>query len=179
MINHEGDHALQIPTLHPVFAERIKIRSQSEYQKLWTILDSVHDPELPGVTIWDLGILQDIKSHADNAFTIVITLTYSGCPAVDAIKQDIIKALSKAGYDQVNVEISLTPAWNTNMISPEGHKQIAALNIAPPVTNDAPDCPVCGSHKTQLLSQFGSTSCKAFYRCEQCSETFDYFKQLE
>ena len=181
-----------IPTMHPVFAQRTSYRAASPHQHLWEILDHVFDPELPGLTIWDLGVLQDIQvTQSQDDFgqlkprqlkleliTVVITLTYSGCPAVDAMTQDIIQALNNAGFEQVKVKVSLAPAWNTDMISPAGKQQLLALNIAPPNEDDHPDCPVCGSSNTEVISQFGSTSCKSMHRCQHCAEVFDYFKSL-
>lgn len=166
-----------IPTVNPVFAQRRKYRADSEHQALWTILDGVFDPELPGLTIWDLGVLQDVQK-LDDVCKVVITPTYSGCPAVDAMSQDIVTALNTAGYDSVKVDVALSPAWGTEMISPAGKQQLANLHIAPPVENDQPDCPVCGSANTTVLSQFGSTACKAMHQCRDCYETFDYFKRI-
>ncbi len=166
-----------IPTVNPVYAERRRHRAASEHQALWTILDGVYDPELPGLTIWDLGVLQDVRRHEDDC-TVVITPTYSGCPAVETMAQDILTALNGAGYEQVNVEVALSPAWGTEMISPSGKVQLAQLHIAPPQADDQPACPVCGSSNTEVLSQFGSTACKALHRCQDCFEAFDYFKRI-
>lgn len=166
-----------IPTVNPVYAERRRHRGASEHQALWTILDGVFDPELPGLTIWDLGVLQDVQLR-DGHCIVVITPTYSGCPAVDAMSQDVVSALNGAGYDKVTVEVALSPAWGTEMISPTGKLQLASLHIAPPQADDSPDCPVCGSSHTEVLSQFGSTACKALYRCQDCFEAFDYFKRI-
>ncbi len=171
-----------IPTLHPAFAERRCFRADSVCGELWDILDQVCDPELPGLTLWDLGVLQDVQLSNDASnnqqITVVLTPTYSGCPAVDAMSEDAIKALNNAGFNQVKVTVTLAPAWSTDMISPNGKKQLQALSIAPPNEHDHVDCPVCGSGETEVLSQFGSTACKAMYRCQSCSEVFDYFKNL-
>jgi ring-1,2-phenylacetyl-CoA epoxidase subunit PaaD len=166
-----------IPTVNPVYAERRKFRADSEFGKLWDILDAVCDPELPGLTIWDLGVLQDVALENDQV-QVVITPTYSGCPAVDAMTADIISALNDQGYQQVNVKVALAPAWGTDMISPKGKQHLASIHIAPPQQDDEPNCPVCGSENTSVLSQFGSTACKALHRCDDCFETFDYFKRL-
>ena len=166
-----------IPTLHPIFAERVRARKNSRCGDIWQVLDSVYDPELPGLTLWDLGVLQDVK-HTNDIVYVVITPTYSGCPAVDAMSEDAKKALNSAGYQHVEVEVVLTPAWSTDMISPAGRQQLKALHIAPPSKNETVNCPVCYSKKTQVLSEFGSTACKAMYRCDQCMEVFDYFKPL-
>ncbi len=166
-----------IPTLHPVFAERVSIRNNSDHGELWNILDVVCDPELPGVTLWDLGVLQGVQQK-DNIIKVIITPTYSGCPAVDAMSEDSIKALNDAGFDKVEVNVVLAPAWSTDMISPAGKQQLKALHIAPPNHDGSVDCPVCHSDDTQVLSEFGSTACKAMYRCNHCLEVFDYFKKL-
>ena len=166
-----------IPTLHPIFAERVSFRNNSVHGDLWTILDGVCDPELPGLTLWDLGVLQDIQVDEQQVL-VIITPTYSGCPAVDMMSQEVITALNAANYDDVRVKVTLAPAWCTDMISPAGKQQLANLHIAPPNKDDDPDCPVCHSKNTQLLSQFGSTACKALYTCQDCLETFDYFKTL-
>ncbi len=193
-----------IPTLHPELARRKQVRLASGYPELWECLDEVCDPELPGLSLWDLGVLQDVqvsllpqnqsepstdalkKAH----IKVIITPTYSGCPAVDAMKSDAITALHKQGYENVNVAVTLTPAWNTNMMSARGKKHLLSLNIAPPMSNahdafsaqkndiEQVQCPQCASTDTILLSQFGSTACKAIYRCQQCAEVFDYFKRL-
>ncbi|TQV80258.1 phenylacetate-CoA oxygenase subunit PaaJ [Aliikangiella coralliicola] len=166
-----------IPTVNPVFAERLAYRKQSRFQQVWDLLDKVYDPELPGLTIWDLGILQDVKK-LDNGWQIDITPTYSGCPAVDAINQDVVEVLSNAGFIGVKVKVVLAPAWSTEMVSPAGKKHLRSINIAPPDENDNVDCPVCGSSHTKLVSQFGSTACKALYQCDDCFENFDYFKHF-
>jgi len=169
--------ATVIPTVTPEYAQRLAYRKNSPHQKIWSLLDQVFDPELPGLTIWDLGILQDVLL-AKEIYTIVITLTYSGCPAVDMITQDIQKVLAKHGFNQVKVIISLTPIWTTEMMSPAGKKQLQTLNIVPPEENDVVKCPQCQSTHTKLISQFGSTACKAFYQCQDCQEPFDYFKNF-
>jgi ring-1,2-phenylacetyl-CoA epoxidase subunit PaaD len=166
-----------IPTVNPVYAQRRRYRNEAEHQQLWTLLDGVFDPELPGLTIWDLGVLQDVKS-VESGFEVVITPTYSGCPAVETMAQDITTVLSGAGYDNVEVSVTLSPAWGSDMISPAGKRHLASLHIAPPIDDDKPDCPVCGSANTEVLSQFGSTACKALHRCQDCFEAFDYFKRI-
>jgi len=170
-----------IPTLHPDYAERLKNRMQSPCQALWGILDNVVDPELPTVTIWNLGILQNIqwKNEQKNHYRVTITPTYSGCPAVETIQADIINALEKAGYTKVDVDVVLSPAWSTEMISPVGKKQLQQLHIAPPDPEDEVSCPICGSNNTQVISRFGSTACKALYQCGDCHEPFDYFKYFD
>lgn len=166
-----------IPTVNPVYAKRRQARVNSPFVHLFDVLDTVYDPELPGLTIWDLGVLQDV-SLTEDVCEVTITPTYSGCPAVDAMTADIITAMTAAGFHNTKVKVALAPAWGTDMISPQGKQQLASLQIAPPQEDDAPNCPVCGSSNTQVLSQFGSTACKALHRCDDCFETFDYFKRL-
>ncbi|MGB0495230.1 MAG: 1,2-phenylacetyl-CoA epoxidase subunit PaaD [Kangiellaceae bacterium] len=166
-----------IPTFSPEFAKRKSYRNAAPDKKIWDILDNVFDPELPGLTIWDLGILQDVESTQER-IKIVITPTYSGCPAVDSITQDIKTELLKFDYKQVEVEITLSPAWSTDMISPAGRQHLKNIQIAPPDKNDRVCCPICDSKNTKLLSQFGSTACKSLYQCNDCLEAFDYFKHF-
>lgn len=168
-----------IPSITPEFAERLNRRNHSEHQQIWNLLDSVCDPELPGLTIWDLGILQDVKKTS-TGWVVEITLTYSGCPAVGVIKEDISAAFIDSGLnDNVTVNVVLSPAWSTDLISPEGKQQLKNLSIAPPVDDaTAITCPICQSENTEVVSEFGSTACKALYRCTDCLEPFDYFKQF-
>jgi ring-1,2-phenylacetyl-CoA epoxidase subunit PaaD len=166
-----------IPTLNPIFAERRAYRMQSSHQQIWNVLDHVYDPELPGLTIWDLGILQDVELK-QGQWLIKVTPTYSGCPAVDMIKQDIKIEMAKAGFNDVVVNVVLSPAWETDMISPSGKAHLKSISIAPPADDDVVCCPQCDSHNTKLISQFGSTGCKALYQCNDCFEAFDYFKKL-
>jgi ring-1,2-phenylacetyl-CoA epoxidase subunit PaaD len=164
-----------------VFAERQAYRAQSQHQSIWNILDHVFDPELPGLTIWDLGVLQNIELVDGDIWRITITPTYSGCPAVDAMSDDIKTELNKAGYEKVHVKVALAPAWTTDMISPAGSAHLKSIQIAPPIDNEdevTPSCPLCDSSSTVLISQFGSTACKALYQCQDCHEPFDYFKTL-
>ncbi|MGX5202148.1 1,2-phenylacetyl-CoA epoxidase subunit PaaD [Aliikangiella sp. IMCC44632] len=166
-----------IPTHNPVFAQRLALRRKSEHADIWNLLDQVYDPELPGLTIWDLGILQNVEQESDY-WVITITPTYSGCPAVDAIKDDVVKALSAAGIDKVKVKVALAPAWTTEMMSPQGKAHLKSIQIAPPNEQNNVVCPLCESDDTLLVSQFGSTACKAMYQCKSCSEIFDYFKHF-
>jgi ring-1,2-phenylacetyl-CoA epoxidase subunit PaaD len=153
------------------------------------LVASVPDPEIPVVTIEDLGILRDVRVGADGAIEVDITPTYSGCPAMDAIRADVEQRLVDAGHDGARVRLVLAPAWTTDWISDEGRRKLAEFGIAPP-SGTAPHrdgpvpltlsvrCPRCGSPDTRELSRFGSTACKALWRCDQCSEPFDHFKAL-
>ncbi len=150
-------------------------------------LHAVPDPEIPVISIVDLGIVRHVDFD-DDACVVTITPTYSGCPAMREIAQDIERVLKENGMTQVRVEKTLTPAWTTDWMSERGKNALRDYGIAPPAEravdisglsrrNDPPvACPQCGSLRTRLVSQFGSTACKALYRCSACSEPFDYFK---
>jgi ring-1,2-phenylacetyl-CoA epoxidase subunit PaaD len=145
----------------------------------------VVDPEIRVVTIDELGILRDVVAE-DGHVTVTITPTYSGCPAMDVIRQDILAALAEAGYDDAEVRTVLRPAWSTDMISESGRRKLADAGIAPPGpagTGPVPlalsvRCPQCGSTDTEEISRFGSTACKALWRCRACAEPFDRIKPL-
>jgi ring-1,2-phenylacetyl-CoA epoxidase subunit PaaD len=155
------------------------------YAHPWTVAASVLDPEVPVLTIEDLGILRAVEDTPDGV-TVTITPTYSGCPAVDAIRDDILAAFGKAGRDDVRVELVLAPAWTTDWISEEGRRKLEEFGIAPPAA-PVPGrvaltlslrCPQCGSGDTRELSRFGSTACKSLWVCNACAEPFDHFKTL-
>ncbi|HEY0934812.1 MAG TPA: 1,2-phenylacetyl-CoA epoxidase subunit PaaD [Trebonia sp.] len=151
------------------------------------------DPELPMVTVEDLGILRDVELSADGV-TVTITPTYSGCPAMREISADIGRRLSAAGFDQVTVKTQLVPAWSSNWITAEGHRKLAAAGIAPPAPAprregpvpltlsfgppETPGCPRCGSARTRRTAQFSATACKSLFRCEDCGEPFEGVKSL-
>jgi ring-1,2-phenylacetyl-CoA epoxidase subunit PaaD len=134
------------------------------------ILSHVPDPEIPCVSVVDLGIVRDVTDDA-----VVITPTYTGCPATLAIEADIRSALDKAGLSALKIETVLSPPWSTDWISAEGREKLRAYGIAPPVKT-AVQCPRCGSTHTEELSRFGSTPCKSLHRCLECREPFDRFK---
>jgi ring-1,2-phenylacetyl-CoA epoxidase subunit PaaD len=153
----------------------------------YAVAASVVDPELRVVTVAELGILRDV--HVDEPtgrVTVTITPTYSGCPAMDVITADLRRALAGAGYDDVEIATVLSPAWSTDWITPEGRAKLAAAGIAPPrPAGRAPvsltltvRCPHCGSPQTEELSRFGSTPCKALWRCRACAEPFESVKPL-
>lgn len=168
-----------IPVISEPLAERMARRKDSACPVLWDLLDQVKDPEIPVLSLWDLGVLQDIVV-ADQTVLVTITPTYSGCPALREMQQDIDSVLIAAGYAKVEIATQLAPAWSTEMISEKGRQQLLDYGIAPPVSRRGQPicCPRCASPKTQLISQFGSTACKALYCCEHCAEPFDYFKCL-
>jgi ring-1,2-phenylacetyl-CoA epoxidase subunit PaaD len=142
---------------------------------------SVADPELRVVTIEDLGILRSVSRSTSGQVTVTITPTYSGCPAMDAIRSDVTRALDEAGYPGASVETVLSPAWTTDMITPEGLAKLAEAGIAPPgpvLMQIGVRCVHCGSNRTEELSRFSSTACKAMWRCRDCGEPFERVKPL-
>lgn len=159
----------------------------SELQ-IWQWLEEVSDPEIPVLTVVDLGVVRSVKTNGDQV-KIVITPTYSGCPAMQVIEGDIKQVLKFKGIDQVEVELVLSPAWTTDWISEKGRIKLKEYGIAPPADEvdksvlfaDPPviECPLCHSTDTRMISQFGSTACKAHYQCNSCLEPFDYFKCLK
>ena len=171
--------------------------------RAWQILDTVMDPELPALSVLDLGIVRDVSESSDgHRVTVVITPTYSGCPATEVIAHDVRTAL-ETSYDVVDVRTRLSPAWTTDWLSDSGRQKLHDFGIAPPsgranainigttighrppdhllgdhVRSDAPAaCPRCGSADLEELAGFGSTPCKALWRCTTCREPFDYFKK--
>ncbi|GAA5205606.1 1,2-phenylacetyl-CoA epoxidase subunit PaaD [Microbacterium kyungheense] len=153
--------------------------------RAWAVAASVLDPEVPVLTIEDLGVLRDVTVDADTV-TVTITPTYSGCPAMDAIRDDLVLALTAAGFARVQVRLVLAPAWTTDWMTDAGRHKLREYGIAPPtgrraVTGPIPlrlsvRCPRCGSLDTHELARFGSTSCKALFECRACLEPFDHFK---
>jgi ring-1,2-phenylacetyl-CoA epoxidase subunit PaaD len=137
---------------------------------LWAVLDEVPDPEIPVISVVDLGIVRSVEPGR-----VVITPTYTGCPATQVIERDIRAALDATGYRHVSIETALSPAWTTDWITPAGREKLRAYGIAPP-TRAAVECPQCGSSNTEEISRFGSTPCKALWRCRDCAEPFDLFK---
>lgn len=154
-------------------------------EQIWEVLEAVADPEIPVLTVRDLGIVRSV--HADEqGVEVVITPTYSGCPAMNMIEFNIKAALRLHGFGEAKVTTVLSPAWTTDWMTEEGKTKLKAYGIAPPVgsvdkstlleARKVVQCPNCGSYHTELISQFGSTACKALYRCVECREPFDYFK---
>ena len=155
-------------------------------QHIEDVLRQVTDPEIPVLTIQDLGIYQGFEIEGDKII-VKITPTYTGCPAMDMIAVNVKSAMQDAGYDKVEVKLVLSPTWTTDMISEEGLQKMKDYGIAPPVekTTDKSfisgekkivPCPQCESKNTEMISHFGSTACKALYKCLDCKEPFDYFK---
>ena len=140
-------------------------------QGIWAVLKEVPDPEIPAVSVLDLGIVRSVDDEK-----VVITPTYSGCPATHFIEQSIRDALDAAGYRDIAIETRLAPAWTTDWISTEGKAKLQAYGIAPPDLAKTATCPQCGSTDTEEISRFGSTPCKSQWRCKECLEPFDRFK---
>ncbi len=141
------------------------------------ILEEVTDPEIPVITITDLGIVRDVLV-TDDFVEVIITPTYSGCPAMLEIEKNIHNALKKEGIDNFKITTVLSPAWTTEWMTEKGKQKLKEYGIAPPNPTNPEDieCPQCGSKNTQLLSEFGSTACKSLFKCNNCLEPFDYFK---
>jgi len=157
--------------------------------RAWEVLATVPDPEIPVLSVCDLGIVRHVQAD-DEGVAVTLTPTYSGCPATEAIAADVRAALVEAGAGRVEVQTRLDPPWTTDWISEAGQEKLRRYGIAPPHTLQpgaprpvrlvprAVACPRCASKRTTRLSAFGSTACKALYRCEDCREPFDYFKPL-
>jgi ring-1,2-phenylacetyl-CoA epoxidase subunit PaaD len=159
----------------------------STYSRARVVAGSVPDPEIPVLTIEDLGILRDVAVDDRGRVHVQITPTYSGCPAMDAIRADVVEALENEGYADVTVELVLSPAWTTDWMSEEGRRKLEEYGIAPPGPQPTEGpvslsltlrCPQCGSPDTRELSRFGSTACKSLWACNACREPFDHFKSI-
>lgn len=156
------------------------MKKTAEEEKIWEILESVTDPEVPVLTVIDLGIVRDVIAN-ERETTITITPTYTGCPAMDEISMNIRLTLLEKGYKTVYIKTVLSPAWTTDWMSLQGKQKLKQYGIAAPdkrlaIATDGVECPQCHSANTKLLSEFGSTACKALYKCNDCKEPFDYFK---
>jgi ring-1,2-phenylacetyl-CoA epoxidase subunit PaaD len=160
----------------------------------WAVAASVTDPELPTVTLADLGVLRAVRAEEDGTVVVEITPTYTGCPAMGVMRADLVHALHSAGFDSVDVRTVLSPAWSTDWITEDGRRKLAAGGIAPPgkapvrspgpvplqlgLTVRTAACPLCGSEETEELSEFGATACKALRRCRACREPFEHVKEI-
>ena len=165
----------------------------SRVARAWDVLATVPDPEVPALSVRDLGIVRDVIEH-DDGLEIVLTPTYSGCPATEVIEADVLAAIERAGLGRARVTLRRAPAWTTDWISADGRAKLLAYGIAPPapVREDsgvpmrfigrprpaALACPRCGSKKTEQLAAFGATACKATWRCLACLEPFEHFKPI-
>ena len=157
--------------------------------ELYSILEQVSDPEIPVLSILEMGVVR-VAKIVNGVVKVEITPTYSGCPAMDVIGDDIKKILAENKYPNAEVKLVLSPAWTTDWITKKGRDALLKYGIAPPLSETADKdallgnqklvaCPQCGSKNTKMISQFGSTACKAFFQCEACLEPFDYFKCLK
>ncbi len=156
-------------------------------EDIYTLLSEIPDPEIPVISITDLGVIRDINITDPTSIDLKITPTYSGCPAMKQIEDDVRKKLKEHGFTNIKVNTIFSPPWTTDWITPEAKERLKAYGIAPPehTTEDKSwltgkektiTCPRCKSQNTKLISQFGSTACKALYQCQDCLEPFDYFK---
>ncbi|MXN64329.1 phenylacetate-CoA oxygenase subunit PaaJ [Stappia sp. GBMRC 2046] len=160
-------------------------KTQSLRDKAWAVAAKVVDPEIPVLTLEDLGVLRDVRVADDGAIEVDITPTYVGCPAMGIFTMDLETELAKAGFDNVRVKTVLSPAWTTDWISAKAREKLREYGIAPPegkasrralFGDETVTCPRCGSENTEKISEFGSTACKALWKCRDCAEPFDYFK---
>ncbi len=164
-------------------------------ERAWQVLDGVLDPEVPALSVRELGIVRDVIDHGDG-LEVVLTPTYSGCPATEVIEQSVLSAIEAEGLGPARATLRRAPAWTTDWITDEGRRKLREYGIAPPHVvpaeggshavpirifgrkADAIACPHCGSPQTERLSAFGSTACKSLYRCLACREPFEYFKPI-
>jgi ring-1,2-phenylacetyl-CoA epoxidase subunit PaaD len=157
-------------------------------EQIYNWLEEVSDPEIPVLSVIDLGVVRDAQI-IDGEWLITITPTYSGCPAMKTMEEDILSKLKDKGIDSAKVELVLAPAWSTDWLSENGRIKLREYGIAPPehevdksvlfAEPTVVPCPKCGSRNTRMISQFGSTACKALYQCNDCQEPYDYFKCLK
>jgi ring-1,2-phenylacetyl-CoA epoxidase subunit PaaD len=165
------------------------LQVMNEEKEIWSLLETIPDPEVPVLSVTDLGIIREVHSiDPSKSIEIIVTPTYSGCPAMDAISMNIRMALLQKGYKDIRIKTVLSPAWSSDWISEKGKQKLKAYGIAPPMLKkksagielfaepDPVQCPQCNSYDTTLISEFGSTACKSLYRCNNCDEPFDHFK---
>ncbi len=151
-------------------------RAQVPVEDIWDLLDRVPDPEIPVISVVDLGIVRAIRWR-DATCEVTVTPTYSGCPATSVIEMEIERALRGRGIEEIRIDRRISPPWTTDWLSDKGRASLESYGIAPPRSAGAPErCPRCGAVDLTLVSQFGSTACKAQWRCDACLEPFDYFK---
>ena len=170
----------QVTPVEERMTDAVLFTQDHELEIVWRLLDEVKDPEIPVVSIRELGILRDIGVEKER-IVVTITPTYSGCPAMDTITQDICQVLEDAGFKDHEVRLVLSPAWTTDWMSEIGRRKLEEYGIAAPhkCGQVAPvQCPRCQSEESELISEFGSTACKSMYRCGHCKEAFCYFKAI-
>lgn len=158
----------------------VRQEADIELQKIWSVLETVTDPEVPVLTVIDLGVVRNVAKKNDTII-VTITPTYTGCPAMDMISANIKFALFAEGFKNIKIEMVLSPVWTTDWMSETGKQKLKEYGIAPPnkqyrIAADGIACPLCNSTNTKLISEFGSTACKALLQCQNCREPFDYFK---
>lgn len=163
----------------------MKTTKEITEEYIWELLNEVPDPEVPAVSVVELGVIREVNKLEDGRWDVKMTPTYTGCPATHFMAMEIVARLKKEGIGS-KVDIVLTPAWTTDLISEQGRQKLKEFGITPPqeggdvgsLFGKGPDipCPRCDSTNTRLISQFGSTACKAHYQCNDCQEPFDYFK---
>lgn len=189
-------HAIAEPRVHR--GVDLDTRGSSRSERAWAVLETVLDPEVPALSIVDLGIVRGVIENDDDVLELVLTPTYSGCPATEVIEADALAAIEAAGLGPARVVLRRAPAWTTAWISDEGKRKLREYGIAPPAhfaagearpmrfmprnvmtaAMTSPACPHCGSAHTERLSAFGSTACKSLHRCLDCREPFEYFKPI-
>lgn len=156
------------------------VKTQPDVAEIRSWLEAVADPEIPAISVVDLGIVRAVRWNGDELI-VTVTPTYSGCPATEVIARDIRDALIGRGIEHVRIETKIAPAWTTDWISERGRDHLREYGIAPPpnslVQIENAACPHCGSKDTEIVSRFGSTPCKAIYKCRACLEPFDAFKR--
>lgn len=154
----------------------VSIMARPGTDQVWQWLDELPDPEIPAISLTDLGVIRDVTWQGET-LTVTVTPTYSGCPATGIINMEIEATLRQHGIENLELKRQLSPAWTTDWISDEGRRKLREYGIAPPQPAGGPDrCPHCGGADLERISQFGSTPCKAQWRCRECLEPFDYFK---
>ena len=151
------------------------VATVAEVERARRVAGEVVDPEIPILSIEELGILRDVVLDGDTVL-VTITPTYSGCPAMRQIEDDLELTLIRAGFARVEIEVAMSPAWTSDWISPEGHRKLAQFGIAPPTPISQVLCPRCDADAPRMIARFGSTACKALMVCSACGEPFDYFK---
>lgn len=161
---------------------KMKLAQTITEKMVWDVLYSINDPEIPVLSIVDLGIVKKVEIDDFNKVVISITPTYTACPAMDVIAMNIKLELLQKGFTHIEVNLILSPSWSTNDITENGKLKLKQYGIAPPkgkaniLVVDGIECPQCNSNNTTVISEFGSTACKALYKCNNCLEPFDYFK---
>ena len=169
-----------------VIVETVSDAMTERAAAVWRVLSDVADPEIPVLSIVDLGIVRFVRWDTADVLHVALTPTYSGCPATEVIRGSVRRALTRAGYAEAQIDTVLSPPWTSDWLSREGRQKLAAFGIAPPAEpvssprrlfgDPLVACPKCGGDSTEKISEFGSTPCKAHYRCTECLEPFDYFK---